>query len=140
MFEHTAFSNSSTPRAHAPPSIDPSDTLAKMLEGKIVTEADARVAFAFLDLKASGMHELSALAVHGERSVWTRLSDDERAPDKWQKTYTLEQYRKDWTKNAPELVAAGKLDTTEHRTAYVEPDLKMIDATYKMAGHVGSWH
>lgn len=57
-----------------------------------------------------------------------------------QKTYTLEQYRRDWTKNAPELVAAGKLDTTEHRVAFKEPDLKMIDATYKMAGHVGSWH
>ena len=32
------------------------------------------------------------------------------------------------------------LSPTEHRVAFKEPDLKMIDATYKMAGHVGSWH
>ena len=57
-----------------------------------------------------------------------------------QKTYTLEQYRRDWTKSAPELVAAGKLDTTEHRAAYLTPNLSSIDATHKMPGHVGSWH
>ena len=57
-----------------------------------------------------------------------------------QKTYTLDQYRKTWTKNAPEMVAAGKLDTTEHRHNFVTPDLSSIDATRKMPGHVGSWH
>ena len=54
--------------------------------------------------------------------------------------YTIAEYRRLWTKSDPEVVAAGKLDTTEHRVAFKEPDLKMIDATYKMAGHVGSWH
>jgi len=57
-----------------------------------------------------------------------------------QKTYTLDEYRKTWTKNAPEMVAAGKLDTTEHLANYITPDLTVIDATHKMPGHVGSWH
>jgi len=57
-----------------------------------------------------------------------------------QKVYTLDEYRKTWTKNSPEVVAAGKLDTTEHRGCYVTPDLSVIDATHKMPGHVGSWH
>ena len=57
-----------------------------------------------------------------------------------QKTYTLEQYRNDWTRSAPEIVAAGKQDTTEHRTAYLTPDLGALDATFKMPGHIGSWH
>jgi len=57
-----------------------------------------------------------------------------------QKTYTLDEYRKTWTKNAPEVVAAGKMDTTEHRTSFITPDLSVIDATHKMPGHVGSWH
>ena len=57
-----------------------------------------------------------------------------------QKTYTLDACRKTWTKNAPELVAAGKLDTTEHRASFVTPNLLCLDATFKMPGHVGSWH
>ena len=57
-----------------------------------------------------------------------------------QKVYTLDQYRQTWTKNAPEVVAAGKLDTTEHRACFKTPDLSVIDATHKMPGHVGSWH
>jgi len=57
-----------------------------------------------------------------------------------QTIYTLDDYRKTWTKNAPEMVAAGKLDTTEHRASYLTPDLSLIDATRKMPGHVGSWH
>jgi len=57
-----------------------------------------------------------------------------------QKQYTLDAYRKAWTKNAPEIVASGKLDTTEHRANFVVPSLASIDPTYKMAGHVGSWH
>ena len=57
-----------------------------------------------------------------------------------QKIYTLDEYRKTWTKNAPEVVAAGKMDTTEHRSNYYTPDLSSIDATHKMPGHVGSWH
>jgi len=57
-----------------------------------------------------------------------------------QKVYTLDEYRKTWTKNAPEMVASGKLDTTEHRACYFTPDLMAIDASHKMPGHVGSWH
>ena len=57
-----------------------------------------------------------------------------------QKVYTLDAYRKTWTKNAPAIVAAGKLDTSEHRASFVTPNLKSIDATHKMPGHVGSWH
>ena len=56
------------------------------------------------------------------------------------KTYTLDEYRKTWTKNAPEMVRAGMLDTTEHRARFLTPDLDAIDATRKMPGHVGSWH
>ena len=54
--------------------------------------------------------------------------------------YSIDEYRKTWTKNAPEIVASGKLDTTEHRTCFQTPDLSTIDATRKMPGHVGSWH
>jgi len=57
-----------------------------------------------------------------------------------QKIYSIEEYRKTWTKNAPEIVAAGKLDTSEHKTAFFKPDLGLVDATRKMPGHVGSWH
>lgn len=57
-----------------------------------------------------------------------------------QKVYTLDEYRKTWTRNAPEMVTAGKLDTTEHRSNFVTPDLMSIDASHKMPGHVGSWH
>ena len=57
-----------------------------------------------------------------------------------QKQYTLDEYRRTWTKNAPEIVAAGKVDSTEHRSSYMTPDLGVIDATHKMPGHVGSWH
>lgn len=57
-----------------------------------------------------------------------------------QKVYTLDEYRKTWTKNAPEVVTAGKLDTTEHRSCYVTPNLTVVDAAHKMPGHVGSWH
>ena len=57
-----------------------------------------------------------------------------------QKVYTIEEYRKTWTKSAPEMVEAGLLDTSEHRARYQTPDLGRVDATRKMAGHVGSWH
>ena len=57
-----------------------------------------------------------------------------------QRVYTIDEYRKTWTKNAPEIVAAGMVDSTEHRSCYVTPDLTMIDAVRKMPGHVGSWH
>jgi len=57
-----------------------------------------------------------------------------------QKVYTVDEYRKTWTKNNPEVVAAGKLDTSEHKACYVTPNLSAVDATRKMAGHVGSWH
>jgi len=57
-----------------------------------------------------------------------------------QKVYTIDEYRKTWTKNAPEVVAAGKLDTTENRACYKTPDMSLLDATFKMPGHVGSWH
>lgn len=57
-----------------------------------------------------------------------------------QKTYTLDEYRRKWTKSAPEIVDAGMLDTSEHRAMYKTPDLSIIDATHKMPGHVGSWH
>ena len=54
--------------------------------------------------------------------------------------YTLDEYRKAWTKNAPEMVVAGLVDTTEHRFQFTKPDLERVDATRKMPGHVGSWH
>jgi len=57
-----------------------------------------------------------------------------------QTVYTLDMYRKTWTKNAPEIVAAGKLDTSEHRACFQAPDLSRVDAMRKMPGHVGSWH
>ena len=56
------------------------------------------------------------------------------------KIYNLEEYRRKWTKSAPEIVAAGMQDTSEHRSMFQPHDLKVIDPTHKMAGHVGSWH
>ena len=38
------------------------------------------------------------------------------------------------------IIAAGLLDTTEHRANFKVPDLAAIDAVRKMPGHVGSWH
>ncbi len=57
-----------------------------------------------------------------------------------QKIYTIDEYRKTWTKNAPEIVQAGLTDTTEHLARFVKPDLSRVDAAHKMPGHVGSWH
>lgn len=57
-----------------------------------------------------------------------------------QKIYTVEDYRNTWTKNAPEMVAAGLLDTSEHRARFFKHDLGRVDAAHKMPGHVGSWH
>ena len=57
-----------------------------------------------------------------------------------QTVYTLEKYRKAWTNSPPEIIAAGLLDTTEHRANFKVPDLTAIDAVRKMPGHVGSWH
>ena len=57
-----------------------------------------------------------------------------------QKVYTLDEYRRKWTKSAPEIVAAGMQDTSEHRAMYVTPDLQTIDPPHKSPGHVGSWH
>jgi len=36
-----------------------------------------------------------------------------------QKPYTLNEYRARWTKSTPEVVAAGMVDTTEHRKSFV---------------------
>lgn len=57
-----------------------------------------------------------------------------------QKIYTVGTYRAAWTKSKPEIVASGMTDTSEHRHAFVVPNLAQIDATRKMPGHVGSWH
>ena len=57
-----------------------------------------------------------------------------------QKAYTLSEYRAKWTKSAPEIVAAGAQDTSEHRTAYQTPDLNKLDPGKLRPGHVGSWH
>jgi hypothetical protein len=57
-----------------------------------------------------------------------------------QKAYTVEEYRRLWTKNDPEVKAAGQVDTSEHRARFPWPDLSTVDATRKMPGHVGSWH
>jgi len=57
-----------------------------------------------------------------------------------QRAYTVDEYRRKWTKSAPEIVAAGAQDTSEHRTAYKAPDLRKLDATMLRPGHVGSWH
>lgn len=57
-----------------------------------------------------------------------------------QKVYTVGTYRAAWTKSKPEIVASGMTDTSEHRHAFVVPNLAQIDATRKMPGHVGSWH
>ena len=45
-----------------------------------------------------------------------------------------------WTKSAPEVVAAGLQDTSEHRACYATPDLRKLDASMLRPGHVGSWH
>jgi len=57
-----------------------------------------------------------------------------------QKVYTIDAYRKKWTKSAPEIVAAGAMVTSEHRSAYTKPDLNKLDAGMLRPGHVGSWH
>ena len=57
-----------------------------------------------------------------------------------QTVYTLDKYRKAWTNSPQEIIDAGLLDTTEHRSNYKVPDLSVIDAVRKMPGHVGSWH
>merc|ERR1712146_580175 len=46
-----------------------------------------------------------------------------------QRAYTVDEYRRKWTKSAPEIVAAGAQDTSEHRTAYKTPDLRKLDPT-----------
>jgi hypothetical protein len=57
-----------------------------------------------------------------------------------QNTYTVESYRNTWTKSPPEIVAAGLCDTSTYKACFTVPDLSKVDATRKMAGHVGSWH
>jgi len=56
------------------------------------------------------------------------------------KPYTIDEYRKTWTKSAPEIVASGMTDTSEHKARFKAHDLSRIDAAHKMPGHVGSWH
>lgn len=57
-----------------------------------------------------------------------------------QNVYTVDEYRRKWTKSAPEVVAAGLLDTSEHRAAYATPDLHKLEAGMLRPGHVGTWH
>jgi len=57
-----------------------------------------------------------------------------------QNVYTIDEYRRKWTKSAPEVVAAGMLDTSEHRAAYVPLNLHKLEAGMLRPGHVGTWH
>lgn len=36
------------------------------------------------------------------------------------KQYTLREYRERWTQSTPEVRAAGKVDTTEHRANFIK--------------------
>jgi len=54
--------------------------------------------------------------------------------------HTVAEYRRKWTKSAPEIVAAGLLDTSEHLAAYTAPDLRKLEAGMLRPGHVGTWH
>jgi len=57
-----------------------------------------------------------------------------------QKAYNLEEYRARWTKNAPELVAAGQVPCSEHRDCFKDFGKGRVEVTIKRPGHVGAWH
>ena len=57
-----------------------------------------------------------------------------------QTVYTVGEYRRKWTKSAPEIVAAGAQDTSEHRAAFGTPDLSRVESGFLRPGHVGTWH
>lgn len=57
-----------------------------------------------------------------------------------QHIYTLDEYRRNWTKSAPHIVAADAVIKSEHRDSYKWNDLSGLEGGRFMAGHVGSWH
>jgi len=57
-----------------------------------------------------------------------------------QNTYTLDEYRRRWTKSASDVVAAGAMSISEHRMAYSKPEHHQSDRGVLRPGHVGSWH
>jgi len=57
-----------------------------------------------------------------------------------QKAYTLEEYRNRWTKNAPEIKAAGIVPCSEHRAAFAKPSQDRMEPVLARPGHTGSWH
>lgn len=57
-----------------------------------------------------------------------------------QKVYTLDEYRNRWTKNAPDIKAAGVVPQSEYRHAYRDRKDQSTDSVLTRPGHTGAWH
>lgn len=57
-----------------------------------------------------------------------------------QKGYTLDEYRRRWTRSAPEIAAAGAIPCSEQRAKFIHHDMREVEDTKRRPGHIGTWH